>query len=419
MKKLFSFLLCVMIIMSVVVVPAHAETLKITDQFLSAVRDEHHDNSIQLDDIHIMCMGDLKNGTYLVKYGVGDGIYTDDMVEIGLGNYTLSTSRPVPVVYAFGKLFDLEYAYENGIIGNNELEIMLTFDWFYMKRIKITKQLNDARSDYQDDDYIFVRFTLDGSEKELFDFYEYGVVSSQEASKLYKAYCDNLHEKLINEVLKDVECIDYAHNNGISIVGIKKKDISAIAKNEFVMLMDYISEVHLGYIDTYDKSLTGYRYKELANCYDENGNLSYVLINAHGLTCSEACVGVRVGDVVLWSESIYSDFTYQYGLFDVKENKFYDIFDVRKSPEKYYKLEENLVNYAGAYSVGDSDGDGEVTIMDATKIQLYLAGLERLEYFDHNVTHADYEESYVSDVDNDGHLTILDATAIQLKLAKI
>lgn len=416
MKKLLSMVLVVLMFSSLAVLSVTAEEVEITDDFLNAVREEYSDETIQKDEIYIEYMKDLGNNTYLVKYGAGDYAYPDDMVEIGLGSYTLTTSRPVPVLYAFGKMYDLEYAYENMLIGDRELQMMLTFEELHMEKTKITKELKHAKYGYQDEDYIFVRFTLDGSEKWIDDYENYIDDISGSYEKL-KAHYEELHQRLLSEVLNGYEYQDMCHNNGISIVGIKKKDLKAISESEFVVLMDYVSEVQLAYIDTYNLPLTEYKYKEVYECYDENGELSYVLLNAHRLMCAEACCSVRVGDVIVWSSSIYSDFTYQYGLYDVTEGEFYDIFDVRKTPEKYYKLEENLIKYAGAYRVGDSDGDGQLSILDATKIQMYLASLDRLEYFDHGITHKDSEESYVSDVDNDGEVSIMDATAIQLKLA--
>ena len=61
---------------------------------------------------------------------------------------------------------------------------------------------------------------------------------------------------------------------------------------------------------------------------------------------------------------------------------------------------------AKSFILGDVDGDGEVTILDATFIQRYLASL--------------YVESFnndAADTDGDGEITILDATFIQRWLA--
>ena len=56
--------------------------------------------------------------------------------------------------------------------------------------------------------------------------------------------------------------------------------------------------------------------------------------------------------------------------------------------------------------LGDVDGDGEVTIIDATCIQRKLAGLPNSVYFEER-----------EDADGDKELTIVDATFIQRWLA--
>jgi len=57
--------------------------------------------------------------------------------------------------------------------------------------------------------------------------------------------------------------------------------------------------------------------------------------------------------------------------------------------------------------IGDADLDGEVTIIDATLIQRYLACLDDMDRI----------QRYLADTDGDGEITILDATAIQRWLA--
>ena len=58
---------------------------------------------------------------------------------------------------------------------------------------------------------------------------------------------------------------------------------------------------------------------------------------------------------------------------------------------------------------GDADGDGEVTILDATRIQRYLASL---------ITSSDLDME-AADADMDSDVTIMDATRIQRVLAKL
>ena len=59
------------------------------------------------------------------------------------------------------------------------------------------------------------------------------------------------------------------------------------------------------------------------------------------------------------------------------------------------------------YVVGDADGDGEVSIMDATQIQLIVAGLVELTD----------DVKLAADADGDGEVSIMDATQIQLMVA--
>ena len=58
--------------------------------------------------------------------------------------------------------------------------------------------------------------------------------------------------------------------------------------------------------------------------------------------------------------------------------------------------------------LGDADGDGEVTILDATAIQRRLAQLKTVVFI-----------RQAADADGDGEVTILDATAIQRYLAQL
>ena len=58
--------------------------------------------------------------------------------------------------------------------------------------------------------------------------------------------------------------------------------------------------------------------------------------------------------------------------------------------------------------LGDVDGDGEVSILDATAIQRYLAELPNDAFY-----------GAAADTDGDGDITILDATYIQLWLASL
>lgn len=65
---------------------------------------------------------------------------------------------------------------------------------------------------------------------------------------------------------------------------------------------------------------------------------------------------------------------------------------------------------AGAYSlIGDADGDGDVSVLDATRIQRTVASLDSLDPL----------HRYLADVDGSGEASVIDATIIQRKIAEI
>ena len=59
--------------------------------------------------------------------------------------------------------------------------------------------------------------------------------------------------------------------------------------------------------------------------------------------------------------------------------------------------------------IGDVNGDSTVTVLDATMLQKYLAGLASFSN----------EQLAVADANGDGQVTVLDATAIQKYLANL
>lgn len=60
-------------------------------------------------------------------------------------------------------------------------------------------------------------------------------------------------------------------------------------------------------------------------------------------------------------------------------------------------------------TIGDVDGDGDVSVLDATSIQMHVASIEFI----------DSKKATTADTDKDGNISIMDATQIQLYIAKI
>ncbi len=73
------------------------------------------------------------------------------------------------------------------------------------------------------------------------------------------------------------------------------------------------------------------------------------------------------------------------------------------------ELDYDITVIANAGMIGDVDGDGEITIIDATEIQRYIASL----------TNFDAKQKIRADVDGDGEISIMDATQVQLIIARV
>ena len=74
-----------------------------------------------------------------------------------------------------------------------------------------------------------------------------------------------------------------------------------------------------------------------------------------------------------------------------------------------FTYEFEVIEQDSSAQLGDVDGDGEVSVLDATAIQLHIAKLKELSD----------EELSRADTDGDGEVSVLDATQIQLYIAKL
>ena len=78
-----------------------------------------------------------------------------------------------------------------------------------------------------------------------------------------------------------------------------------------------------------------------------------------------------------------------------------------KGGKQYSYYVEYTFDATKDYLLGDVNGDGQVTVVDATLIQKYIAGL---------VTLSDTQKA-AADVNNDGSVSVIDATLIQKYIA--
>ena len=114
----------------------------------------------------------------------------------------------------------------------------------------------------------------------------------------------------------------------------------------------------------------------------------------------------------------WNPFKFSYGVYDAQEDRYFDLTEIDFGDyEGLYEVWKDLeltTPYGRIYEdneefSGDADGDGMVTVMDATHIQRSLAGL----CTKHEIVAAS------ADVDHDGEITVLDATRIQRYKANI
>ena len=171
-----------------------------------------------------------------------------------------------------------------------------------------------------------------------------------------------------------------------------------------------------------------YYYKEIYYHYDSNNEVDWALVYFNAVD-PEVVPGIRSAiykDRLL--SGLFRVFDFNYGVYDVKKGRCYDVFDDNFKFENYEGLDEALTAYEPGVPHGDVDGDKLLTVMDATLIQRALAGLyvrELDEYYDelygsiyHGVWYKDEGPKYMSDYDRDGERTVMDATAIQKKLVQ-
>ncbi len=240
---------------------------------------------------------------------------------------------------------------------------------------------------------------LSASRKELRDFYD-----AKNAE-----YCSILFE--------NIEYKTVITGTSAFIVEVKAEDVAKIAEYDIVRDISLYEEIIFGPVDkTVLKSsfMTQYNiektngYKELYFHRDENGELEWALIQGEDSSfASPKFMEEVIGDVVV-SSFISSPFKLTYGIYDAKEDKFYDLYDIKDEYSNYEGLVEALVGNSGVHQIGDVNNDGIISVLDATFIQRYLADIEKYIY-----------KEIISDFNRDGDLTIIDATCIQRKLAEI
>lgn len=135
-----------------------------------------------------------------------------------------------------------------------------------------------------------------------------------------------------------------------------------------------------------------------------------------------------VGNKLVWSNKNSEPFKSGYGVYDAKSGAFYDLTDAwgrdfsgLRDAWNAMPGDEGDPRECGAQLIGDADSDNEVTILDATRIQRYVAELDD-DPFTQTLKN-DYYFGYplykCTDYDRDGDFTIMDATKVQRHIADL
>ena len=199
--------------------------------------------------------------------------------------------------------------------------------------------------------------------------------------------------------------------------------VSAFAesKHEFQKyeqeFLQYLEE-NWYYPDSFDYGYT-YRvaYEHYNNDLDETP--SWALIYAFASIYDGSSYGVFDDYILSSSSGTPNGFGYYF--YDLVEDKFYmfhEAWELGLVDMGELKA-ERAINIS---ILGDVDWDGNLTIMDATEIQRFLANIIALEddyFFIFSSCEYGSAIAHIADSDCDGSINIMDATHIQRKLANI
>lgn len=249
-----------------------------------------------------------------------------------------------------------------------------------------------------------------------------------------KEFFDKWYRKeIVPVVFENIEYKEIFVGSGIIMVSVKAKDVERVASYDIIRNVYYCSIDEDDEVfnenesePMFEKAYTEqypifeyYNYDEVYYHYNDSCELEWALVYAQdGSSAAELEITMDIGNVVVYSEAIYSNFRYKYGVYDAVEGKFYDLFDLRREPYRYEGLLDVLVKQGIGQLIGDMDKDGKITILDATAIQRCLAGLDDYPRDEYYSVYDTNDNGRMSDFDRDGGVSILDATAIQKIVSK-
>lgn len=168
-----------------------------------------------------------------------------------------------------------------------------------------------------------------------------------------------------------------------------------------------------------------YEYKELYSHHNEDGETDWVLLYVVGSESMPWQICGVFNHRVISSYAEYTLFSLCLGLYDVKEDVFYDLTTITDY-DKYDDLAEAIDMYGTGRLLGDIDLDDSISVLDSTLIQRCEVGLNEYPasdsfdfYYYVKYEKPDKPLTYYSDFNRDGDRSILDVTCIQRYLANM
>ena len=140
--------------------------------------------------------------------------------------------------------------------------------------------------------------------------------------------------------------------------------------------------------------------------HESGGTVDWTLV--YGMTNMVAPMPYTkvIGHRFLAGSAMGSPFTANYGVYDIKNDRFIDAASA--AAKKYEGFSAAFDSFGGGRLLGDLDGDDELSVIDATMLQRCDLGMR-----DYPADDLLSDESYASDFNRDGERDILDATCIQ------
>jgi hypothetical protein len=185
------------------------------------------------------------------------------------------------------------------------------------------------------------------------NFYEIQYQGDTLGVVIARAYAYNVDKIAEDERVKSIDC---------------GENIQPYNENLWKYEKRYIEQYEM---DKFEPNVFGYVYDELYYHQDKDGEIDWALVK--GDSGMELCAetDIFVGNLKIHSNSILSPFETGYGVYDVKEDKFYDINDYQNVPGKL----DELVSVLKELNIGEEQKFYSQEFCDALNNYLKDLGL--------------------------------------------